>query len=353
MLSGVVLLLAAFGCTGTTKTHNRLHYLKVDKKLLYTIKANAALTGIAEYYQPPGSEQVYFLNADSRTLFRLDLTDGTIHLQAILAGLPFFNGYTVDERRREITVYTDDSVAVYKTNGTYDHSFSINHIAKDGYLVAANRLFLPVRKKDVYYIHYFPATPGSYKNPTFFHGPVEASWNTKTGALKLLPQSYPANFRTHCYGYNYLADRIEIDDHTHGYTFPYNDSLFVLNLRTGKQESHFFGSRDSHVFEHLNYNDLPTLNESVFDELVGANPYYMMSRRFALAGYYTRMLMKRNASNPSQLDQYMVVFDAQFGYLGETKPPFNPCILLDSKKGLLSVSYDLVKHVLTIHRLSW
>lgn len=350
---GLSLSALLIGCSGSVSKPPALKLLEVKRSTCYRIQADELLDGIAEYYQPIGSERVYFLSPERFTLHQLDVNKGKIRLVTIIPNLPYFNAFSVNERKQEFTVYTDDSVVIYNWTGKHLEAYSYNGLSNEGYLVAINRLFLPVTKNGKQYVHYFSNEKKSYKDPHFFQKPVEAEWDPTTNKVRLIPQVYPSNFQQYCYGYNYLADRIEIDASTHGYTFPYNDSIFFCDIKTGKRSSKFFGSYAKKKFKHIRYDEIPTLHESVFDQLVAENPYYMFTRNFPLAGYYTRLLLFQPTEKNPKVQQHLVVFDWEFNYVLETKPPFSPNILVDSKKGLLSMEYSLKDHVLILDRLSW
>lgn len=352
--SGCLVLFFLSGCgeSRAPDTGKKIR-LKIEEKRLYKIPVDEHFTASAEHFQAVGSENSYFLCPDSKALFVLHLQTGKLEKMALFPSLPMPNGYTVDEKKKRMTVYAEDSTSVFTLSGRFLYSYQLEDKTGQGYFGAVNRQFLPIIKGGKQYVQFFANVPESYKNPEFFKHPVEAVWDPKTGKAELIPQAYPANFQQYCYSYNYLADRIELDHNRHGYTFPYNDSIFCINLKTGKKTAHFMGSRKRQAFKYLRYDELSKLHESAFDDVIAANPYYMLTKNFPLSGLYSRILITRDKPNSVVLTQHMLLFDREFTYIGETDPPFNPRILADSKKGLLSLFFDSAKRVITVYKLSW
>lgn len=346
VLASVVVLLQ--GC-GTAAPKNEIaNKLTFRKERLFTIARSEGLNNIQQFYQPPGSENVFFLDPFNSSFHVLNTTNGTLKLAGILPLLSddFEGVFTVDEQQQVIHVFCVDSLIDYSFRGERLRAQVIPE--GNGFIYASNRHFAPVIRNDKLYISYFPRVEGSFRNPVYFNGAVEAEVDLKTNKVRLLAQRYPAIYRAHCYSYTYEPVRIAIDASTHGYLFPHSDSIYLCNIHTGKRSVQFFGVRRAKQFHYLSYDKLPHLNESVFDELIKRNPQYSSFVSAPMAGFYLREFLIPPKGNERSYQQVFAVFDRELNYIGEAET-FG--WFIDSKQGLLSM--QLENNQLFIDKLTW
>lgn len=347
VLAGVVILIQ--GCGTATPKEEKAKKLTFRKERLFTIDVPDGLNRIEQYYQPPGSGNVFFLDPLNSSLYVLNTANGNLKLAGILPPMSeeFEGVFTVDEREQIVHVFYLDSVVDFNFRGTRQRAWAIPD--GDGFIYASNRYFPPVIRKDKLYVPYFRDIKGSFRNPEYFNGAVEAEVDLPTGNVRLLAQSYPAIYRKHCYSYSYEPARIAIDASTHGYLFPHSDSIYLCNPLTGERSTRFFGVRKPKKFTWLSYDKLPQLNESVFDALIRNNPQYNAFVSAPLAGCYLReFLIPPTDKNSRAFQQVFAVFDREFNYIGEAE---TSGWFIDSKKGLLSM--QLEDHHLLIDKISW
>jgi hypothetical protein len=348
ILVGAALLQSCSADTPAEQKQTVRKELHFKKEQFCELDIPGKVTTLNEYYQPKGSENVYFLDPVNFGLRILNVGDQTFRLAGVLPDLtPEWEGvFTVDEKAKRVHVFYNDSVVDFNLQGKRVSSTPIPD--GDGFIYASGRFFPPVFKNGKLYISYFPDPANSFKNPEYFNASVEAEVDLGTQQVKLLKQSYPATYREHCYSFGYQARRIEINNEVHGYVFPYVDSIYFTDLKTGKQWTRFFGVRKRPKFAHIPYAELPSLNNSVMIELVKANPEYNFLYSTPMSGYYLRELLIKPKNDGDEFVQNVALFDKDFNYLGETN---ELQLLIDSHDGLLTVEYRSDK--LILNKLSW
>ena len=353
----IVLALVFQGCSTTPASTlaEKPHILHFRLDTVARIPVGNELTTIANFFQPHASSNCYFLDDHNFNFFRVNTDKATLKRLGKISGLEYFEGFSVDEANKELLVVSEDSLLIYQFDGTHKQAFSLSEKAPYGYLVLLNKWFQPIKRGNKLYMHYFPNVEASFKDPDFFKQPIEAEWDLATHKVRLIAQDYPTNNQLYCYGYNYAPDRFVVSGSAHGYSFPYNDSLFIRNLNTGKEQVTFFGSRRKKEFRHIPFNKLAQLNESVFDKLMIENSAYQLSGSAPLSGYYYRTLAYNAGSAKRNSDKKycMIIFDRNFKYLGESELDFITGIVADSHKGLTSISKSREKKEVYISRFIW
>lgn len=339
------------GCSTAESQKPRLNALDIRRTNLYTIDISERMTACGIYAQPQGSDQLYFLDPESFLIHRLNTDNGKLDRIAQLPAIPYYEGFDVDEPRHLFFIYSDNVILTFNWKGEKVREYDLGDRAQSGFLTIINPSFLPIRKGNKLYVQYFENMPDVYKDKRFFSTPVEAELDLKSGKVKQLLQTFPANYRQNCYSYDYTADRLEMNKTTHAYAFPHNDSLFMYNWQTGEKNTIFFGSRRQKKFLYLSYNELSRLNESVFEQLIQDNSRYAFGKRYPLAGYYSRLFARKQNNPEKTREEYLVLFDQNLQYIGESEKGFQPYFLIDSRKGLLSM--HLSGHNLIIDKLSW
>jgi hypothetical protein len=322
--------------------------LSFNRTPLFKIDAQAHSLHLSSYFQPSHSEKVYFLNPGNFHFQVLNTTDGSLKLSGILPELDAFDGFIVDEQHRALYVFFSDSVGIYDFRGNPKGGFRLPEL-RGGYVYQPGNYFPPIVKNGKLFISYFPQIEGSFRKAAYFKMPVEAEMDIKTKKTRLLGQGYPVIYQQSCYSYHYDASRFDLGEGVHGYTFPHSDSLYLYDTRTGERSTRFFGALTAKKFEHIPYDRIPQLHATVFDQLVQKNPHYSFPAALPLAGYYTRELMVAPKKEGDPFAEWLVVFDKDLNYIGEAC--FSPNILIDSKKGLLSMRME--QNELIIDRISW
>lgn len=355
LVGAAALMLVLQGCGTPVPVPGKspsVRLLDIRRDTLFRIDTRSRISGIASWFQPPGSETVYFVDPENFSVHALHTGTGEFSYEGSVAGMEYFDCFSVDEAARRLFLFSEDSLVCYSLDCRRQFALSLHGITHDGFLSAVNRYFVPLVRGNMLFMHYFPDIDSSYKNPTFFAGAFEVKVDLRSKQVMRLGVRYPQNFRDRCYSYNYVPDRMELDAHTHAYTFPYNDSVFVYDLRKHTTKVHYFGSRLPKQSGFIDYADIPGLHQTVFDEFVSVNPYYLFAGNEPLAGYFTRQIMISDSGRPSpERRQRIVIYDRNFQYVGESLPQFQPHIVIDSKKGLLSLSFDGT--FLNVNHWSW
>lgn len=339
------------GCNTAENKKTGSNPLDIRRTNLYTIDVSEQMTACGIYAQPQGSCKLYFLDPESFLVHCLNTENGKLDRITQLPVIPYYEGFDVDERRQLFYIYSDNVILTFNRKGEKIREYDLGDRAPNGFLTVINPSFLPIRKGNKLYVQYFENIPDVYKDKSFFSTSVEAELDMKSSKVKQLPQTFPANYRQNCYSYDYTADRMEMNKTTHAYAFPHNDSLFIYNWQTGEKKAVFFGSRRPKKFLYLSYDKLSGLNEAVFEQLIQDNSRYAFGKRYPLAGYYSRLFAQKQNNPEKTREEYLVLFDRNLGYIGESQKGFNPYFLIDSRKGLLSM--HLSGNNLIIDRLSW
>lgn len=342
----VVAAVVLYGCATPVSENAPRKTLRFQTAPLYAISPGEHLSTIIQYYQPPGSDNLYFLDPATNAFHVLDLSKGRLRLACILPppGDAFEGIFTVDEQARKVRIFYTDSLVSYSFTGKQAGSYAIPD--GDGRTYPYSRFFPPVIRNGNLYISYFRKVEGSFRKPEYFRGGVEAVIRIKTNAFRVLAQGYPLIYRQQSYGFNYQPERITVDGQTHGYLFPNSDSIYFCNTRTGARSTRFFGVKKRPEFRYIPFEKIPHLNESVFEELVRSNPKYQGFVSAPLAGYYLRTMW---VPKGDETILRTAVFDRSFRYLGETDD--NPGWIIDSSQGLLAMRLE--RNQIIIEKITW
>lgn len=322
--------------------------LDFKREHLFTVDTRGEIVNCTNYYQPAGSENVYFLDPVNCNFHVLNAPTGSLRLLGKLPGTEESDGFTVDEAVKKIYVFYTDSISIHTFDGAHVGAINYHIPQADGFIYMSSQYFPPIIRNNKLYMSFFPNVEGSFRKPEYFKSPVEAEIDLKTKKVHMLDQGYPVTYQQYCYSYNYDPERVQIDANTHGYTFPHSDSIYICNLKTDEHSVRFFGTMQPKKFQHLSYDKLGSLHESVFDELVQTNPHYYAMVSAPLAGYYFRQLISAEKGSKMAV-QRMALFDKDFNYVGES--PIMPNFVIDSKKGLISMR--MKNNQIILDRLSW
>ena len=325
--------------------------IELEKEILEVIPIKGILNSATRFYQPVGSNRLYALNSTSGNLFYLKPELDSLKL-VLKTALEAINYYTVDSEFGNYVMVSGDTVHVLDETGDDIYRYPLNKLSKGGFSTVLDQHFAPVVHNNKLYIHHFPNVPESYKSRVFYSQPVEMVIDMKSDSLSLVRQSYPTNYKEYCYGYVYNPHRRALDSNRHAFTYPYNDSVFVVNIKSDSKNSYDFGPADSQSLSKIPINQAQSVSDQTFDSLYLNNPIYRFPKYAPLAGYNIRtMVMPRDSIYDISAVKY-VIYDNEFNYLGETKAiKDGPGQLLDSKDGLRSVK--IKNDSLFIYSLSW
>jgi hypothetical protein len=353
----IITVALVFQSCSSSKSNNKLHLLDISQDTITKIDAKGIFS-ISNYYQPYQSENVYYLDETNRNLFVLNTSQLRFKKICMISSIPsdtYIEGFSVNENNQKIHAFYDNAIHSFNFKGDSIGTQSFEKAYKNGFLTQLNRSYPVIEQKGLFYALFFPNIEETFQSSRFYQQPIEAEYNTKTNMVRLINQNYPTNYKQNCYGINYTPDRILISDKIHGFSFPYNDSLFTINIATGKKESAFYGSRRKHHFEYIPYAKLEGLNQAIFNELNRKNSSYVFSFSAPLAGYYGRCFFLKNSANkyPKYPNYpYLILVNNKLEYIGESRKPIHG-IPVDSKNGLYTVLLNSKSHHLIISKLSW
>jgi hypothetical protein len=323
--------------------------LKFDK--IVEIETNGLINSPCNYIQPLNSNYVLFLNCENKNLTKLDLSQMKLNKVCRLETDTIMNWF-YDSAKNQIYTVHYDQIYKFSLSGTFLDSISVPSF-KNGFFELSSNLFSPIIENDNIYFNFFPNIDGNYRNKFFYSQPIEGMFDYKKKEGATLNQDYPYNYKSNCYGYNYCPERIAISMNKHAYTFSYNDSIYILNLRTNEKKQYFFGSYKTKSFNYIKFQDIKKLNNTIFDELFNNNPFYLNTRYAPLAKRFYRSFYnkKKRESKDNIRDYSLILYDNNLNYIGETEPVKNIGTIIDSKQGLLSLTYKNNK--LIINKITW
>lgn len=346
-LAVAIMLLQACSSTKSEDVPRKDLKLKTDRLYTFTIAGNGGF--IQQQFQQPGSDKVFFLDYNTSAFYMLNTAEGTFRQCCTLPQEIYeADGFTVDEKARQLSIFYPDSANVYSFQGTFVKTV---HSLKPagGYAYMGGQDFPVIFRNGKWYTAYYPDIDGEFKNPDIFKAPVEAELDLKKGTARLLPQSYPAIYRENSYGPDYSASRIEIDGHTHGFVFPHSDSIYICDVKTGETSVRFFGSKINRKLQFIPFKGIESLNETVFMDLIHSNPAYIFATHAPLAGYYVRELAIPPKKEGEKYIQSLSFFDRDLNYIGESTTRVG--FIVDSSKGLLGIR--TANNQLTVDKISW
>lgn len=259
---------------------------------------------------------------------------------------------------KDSLVYTFDNMSeqlfCYDFYGHPLDTVYVGETDDKGVLTMQGYSFSPYILDNHLYMEYFSIeTDGTYECPEFFSKPIEAKYNLETGKLNVLNQTYPSNYQTYCYGFNFIPERVVLENKKFGYTFAYNDSLYVYDVESGEQRPYFFGTRrDSILIQHLNFEDLDSLNKNIFNSFYFSNPAYVFPVNLPLSAYVVRLLMTNNENK----DNSLIILDKNYNYVGETPLGFSiGGVICDSNEGIsiLSRVFNDEENKFYLKRIKW
>jgi len=358
-LTTILILVVFFSCERTPQNDDssparpRVLYFSYDT--VSVIDRPDYLTELTDYYQPFKSHHVYFFDEQSSCLSRINLKDGAIDSLFLLKQPEKPLTFTVSQREERCYFFYADHISEYDLNGNQQHKHALEGVCGSrGEMTIQSKQFRPLIVNSHLYMHYFPYIKQSYKNPKFYTQPIEAEYSLSKKKCNFVNMNYPRNFQKHCYGYNFSPERFLMHDSSNlGYTFTYNDSLFIENPATGEQFTHFFGTRCEDLqFKHLKFKDVPNLNKAVFHDLFKENPYYAFSASLPLAGYYVRFYMK-NIQGEKGLQRAICVYNDSLEYVGESEINGFRGMVGDSESGITTFSLNNNKNKIVVCRVNF
>lgn len=342
-------------CHSSNKVTEKLavKFLKPESDTLKLITLDNSQIKFSDVYQPNGSENVYFINKTGTLLWSLNTSNYSVHSVCELPNLIIDMGFTVNEKEKELVFYCNakDSLYVFDLGGEMKESMTFAPEREKGiWINCDSRYFLPHRKGNILYSSIFPDMYDGYKKRKYYKQAIEGEYNLLTKTLKLFPQTYPQNFQDNCYGVNYAPHREVLKDNWHAYTFAYNDSIFLYNIKTGEKKQHYFGTRTEKTFLHIPFQKMGSVNTVAIMELMKDNPTYVNFKPMLLSGYFVRYYYA-NLGKEASRSSGVIIYNKEFDYIGEVKVGEFKGMVFDSKTGLLKVKFE--KEKLIISKIKW
>lgn len=331
-----------------------IKYLDFKPTFIKAIDLDSNLTSISNFYQPYKSEKVYFFDESNLKIYEFNADLLSFNLICnIKETLPFIDGFTVDQQNKEILLFNDSAIFSFDFNGVHKKNYLLPPYNDKGFFTFLNTNFRPLKIDNEIYFHFFPNIEETYQSPIFFEQPIEAKINLNNNKVGFINSYYPSDYLISCFGYNFAPDRIQINDEKFAYSFPYNDTLFIVNLKTNEKEKQYFGSRREVFFNSVPYEQINQLNSTVFEDLFLINSNYAFSNHAPLSGYLTRQIMVSlpGIKNLSDKKNCLILYDTNYNYIGESDFNFKPGIIIDSKAGLLQLKKEQNK--LVVQKLKW
>lgn len=313
------------------------------------------ITNINDSYQPFGSNSVFFLNEHSKTLYELDLIKNKIDSISTLDSLTFFDGFIVEPKSKLAYIFYHDKVQIYAYNGELKRIIDLATTCDTStYLTVLNQTYLPHIYDNSIFIQSFPAFEESYTNPLFFQEPIMKSFNLQSMDCQTTKAFYPSNYQQNCYGVNYIPEKVVLENklgHKIGFTYAYNDSVFIYDADLESTQAKFFGSKmHTSIVKQLPFDKIDQYNQSVLDDLYAVNPHYAFTKSFPLAGFVGRSLLVKNGS---KITEFLCLYDDKFEYLGESNGIWKSNILCDSEQGVKSIQLRTKEKRLIINDVTW
>lgn len=336
------------------ENENPTKVLVIKRDTLKMFQINDTIKSINHYYQPYESENFYFLDTYTSKLWKINTENLSLNQVCIISPFTMHDIFVVDEEKNSVLVYGYDTLLFFDLDGRLIKKIGLTDKAKEGYLTNLSSRFVPVVQGEYLFIHYFPKVVSEiepYRSPEFYTKPIEAKLSLTSGKVELINQTYPFNNQQRCFGFNYSPERIVVTSGIHGYTFPYNDSLFVYDIEANKSNKYFFGTHRKKSVNGIPFEVLSFMNSNVFQSLYINTPFYSFSGSAPLAGYFYRSYLYKNDSLSSKVNNSLILLDKKFNYAGESDSSFQAGIIIDSKKGLLMLNKS--DNIIYLSKLKW
>src|SRR5690554_4274907 len=272
-----------------------------------------------------------------------------------LDSLTFFDGFIVEPKSKLAYIFYHDKVQIYAFNGELKRIIDLATTCDTStYLTVLNQTYLPHIYDNSIFIQSFPAFEESYTNPLFFQEPIMKSFNLQSMDCQTTKAFYPSNYQQNCYGVNYIPEKVVLENklgHKIGFTYAYNDSVFIYDADLESTQAKFFGSKmHTSIVKQLPFDKIDQYNQSVLDDLYAVNPHYAFTKSFPLAGFVGRSLLVKNGS---KITEFLCLYDDKFEYLGESNGIWKSNILCDSEQGVKSIQLRTKEKRLIINDVTW
>jgi hypothetical protein len=338
-LIGGVLLNSACQLYPEVESRN-FQEVRLERDTVFEIEIGQEFSDISLYFQSTNSDQVFICDGSSGSIAVLHAPSGKFRLLGKIELNTPVEGFSVDESLGRFLIVSNNTIHVFKDDLNLEFSQSLDDLYLKGFFTFLNREFVPIIKDNHLFIHFFPDDERTYKSKYFFSKPVEGMIDISSGALSLVENSaYPSNYHLATYGYVFAPDRFFLNDKTHGYTFPQNDSVFLRSVSDGFSESHFFGTKLNIKQDLVPYGSDGIALSADFDYLYSNSSFYAFSRHMPLSGFNKRSLMLPIRNDNEKIRKEIKCFyDRDWKYLGEDTSGVAMGLFLDSKDGMMSMS---------------
>lgn len=354
-ISLIVVLLFSISCTsdnsqnGGDKAPIFVEFLKKER---FVVSATGKVSGVGLFYQPYGSSNIYILDEASSSVFRLDVIDETIeqHVQLAIDNVEYFS---VNENENSTVVVSPDSVHVFFNDSAEKSTLALGRINKNAFTTVLSQGFVPLISNNKIFLHHFPDIPKTYKSEVFYSQSVEVAYDLSSGTYDTIAEAlYPEIYRQYSFGYIFSPYRNMFDDQRLVYTFPNDDSAYVLSVDDNSVVSHEFGVRTEYEQVGVDISEAVFADDKVYEDIFARNAFYVFPTFAPRAGHYLRAMLVQKDSTEVMRPVVYSVYDSNFNYIGESKPMENGLgVLIDSDEGLMCVEFD--NDSLYVFDLTW
>lgn len=291
------------------KIGNKIKSIDVSDK-------DVSLTYALQY---AGSNNVYFTNSDFNQvliIYKLNLLNFKFEKLLEVESDFYFEAYFVDEKKSLIYLFSGEYLRVYNFENVLLNK-KVFGITESGYLSNQNPIgFYPYIDDDRMFIEYFPDIAHTYKSKLFYDQPLQAIYNMKKNEIELMKVSYPHDYKNKCFGYNFIPDRIINNQKQHVFTFPYNDSVYIVDSFGQLEKTFYFGTHTRNDFPYIPFDKIDSVHREVFDEFYKDVPHYGFSSFLSFSNIYTRQLIKYNQKE-NRSSGTIIFYNSKFEFIGQ------------------------------------
>ncbi|MFA5574812.1 MAG: hypothetical protein WC994_07135 [Brumimicrobium sp.] len=332
----VVVISINTGCRNNSNTSHQIN--KIEIKLNEIDSINRGDVDLSLAIQYPNSNYLYCTNnmgnADKLQIFRISLNTFKIDKILDIPKGDFFEAYFVDEIDEKIYLFMNEELNSYTFESKLLKNIKID-VGDIGFITNLKPFsFYPYIINEKLYVEFFPNIDGTYANKEFYTHPFQVAVDLNSTKTQFINTKYPAEYKNHCYGFNFIPDRFFTDDNLQIVTFPYNDSAYIYDLHGVHLKTVFFGTNKSHEFQHIPYTEIDKLQQEVFDNFNSDMPFYGFSTFIPNQNILVRQYFDFNKEE-ERLDNTIILYDNEWNYIGETMLNKNLSLFGSIKHGLL------------------
>lgn len=332
-----ILILIESGCT-LVKSSTKIE-IELSKEILVNCEKYENFNSTDNYYQPLGKEYVYFfntLNSIHSDLYVLKLDSFSLHKVASF-DLKNIESFSINDSLKRIVFTKEDSFYVYDFQNKLMYSNSI-FLQDTACLYAMHFVNTPLLTNDnKLYISYFKNYDESYKDSLFFNNSIECEIDLQTKSFRELPIYYPEDYKKNSYGFNFLVNRLQLENNKFAYFFSYSDSVFILDTKTQKVEKYYMGTKHKRQNVKIPFYQIKSYNDEIFDKMFQKNTNYLMNYILSNQSLIVRQYCP-NDNEKGMCDHWSYIFyDTKFNHIGKTEFSTKSFQFFDTHKYIYSL----------------